>query len=311
MKKSRFTPAKRALIFWTLFIGLGAVFGSYQMLTDPTGKSLHMDAMLPYFQKMPFADLLFRDYTFSGIALLLVNGLPNLLAAGLMIVGKKLGVLLGGIFGVTLMLWICIQFWLFPANPLSISYFLFGFLQAITGIMALIFAKQEDFHVCQADYPRIGTNHKRLVVFFSRMGYTRKKALEEADRTGADIYEVKASERTEGTLGFWWCGRYGMHRWTMPIEPIGVDLSQYAHVTLCSPIWVFRLSAPMRSFCRAASGKIREADYILVHHQKDPYWCAAEEMDTLLGLTGSPVVSICCREGDYLSEESREGSQTP
>ena len=122
---------------------------------------------------------------------------------------------------------------------------------------------------------------------------------------------MKASERTEGTLGFWWCGRYGMHRWTMPIEPIGVDLSQYAHVTLCSSIWVFRLSAPMRSFCRAASGKIREADYILVHHQKDPYWCAAEEMDTLLGLTGSPVVSICCREGDYLSEESREGSQTP
>ena len=169
MTKSRFTPTKRALIFWTLFIGLGAVFGSYQMLTDPTGKSLQMDAMLPYFQKMPFADVLFRDYIFSGIALLLVNGLPNLLAAGLMIVGKKLGVLLGGIFGVTLMLWICIQFWLFPANPLSISYFLFGFLQAITGIMALIFAKQEDFHVCQADYPRIGTNHKRLVVFFSRI----------------------------------------------------------------------------------------------------------------------------------------------
>ena len=220
MTKSRFTPTKRALIFWTLFIGLGAVFGSYQMLTDPTGKSLQMDAILPYFQKMPFADVLFRDYIFSGIALLLVNGLPNLLAAGLMIVGKKLGVLLGGIFGVTLMLWICIQFWLFPANPLSISYFVFGFLQAITGMMAWIFAKQEAFHVCQADYPRIGTNHKRLVVFFSRMGYTRKKALEEADRTGADIYEVKATERTEGTLGFWWCGRYGMHRWAMPIEPI-------------------------------------------------------------------------------------------
>lgn len=298
--KSRFTPTKRALIFWTLFIGLGAVFGSCQMLTDPTGSSLQMESMLPYFQKMPFADVLFQDYFFSGIALLLVNGIPNLLAAGLMISGKKSGVLLGGIFGVTLMLWICIQFWLFPANPLSISYFLFGFLQAVTGYLAWVFAKQESFHVSQADYPSISTNHTRLVVYFSRMGYTRKKALEAADRVGADIYEIRATERTGGTLGFWWCGRYGMHRWAMPIQDIDVDLRQYEHVTICSPIWVFGLCGPVRSFCEKASGQIREADYILLHHQKKSYWNAAEEMDSLLGLSHSPVVSICCRTGEYL-----------
>ena len=60
---------------------------------------------------------------------------------------KKLGVILGGIFGVTLMLWICIQFYMFPLNFMSTIYFVFGFLQAATGYAALVFLKQETFCV--------------------------------------------------------------------------------------------------------------------------------------------------------------------
>ena len=70
------------------------------MLLDPSGRALGMDAMLPYFQVLPFADVLFRDLT----------------AAGLLLAEKRAGVTLGGLFGVTLMLWICIQFYMFPPN---------------------------------------------------------------------------------------------------------------------------------------------------------------------------------------------------
>ena len=73
-QKSRFCTAQRILIFWTLFIGLGAVAGALGMLLDPSGKSMGMDAMLPYFQVLPFADVVFQDFTFSGWALLIVNG---------------------------------------------------------------------------------------------------------------------------------------------------------------------------------------------------------------------------------------------
>ena len=131
------------------------------------------------------------------------------------------------------------------------------------------------------------------------MGYTKKLAYEEADRTGAEVYEIRSPEKTSGTRGFWWCGRFAMHRWEMPIEPIGVDLSSYCHVTVCSSIWVFALSAPVRTFCRAAAGKIREADYILVHHQNSRYENAAAEMDRLLGLHHTPVTTLRCREGHY------------
>ena len=77
---SRADTARKWLIFWTLFIGLGAVAGAAGMLADPTGKSMGMDATLPYFQKLPLADVLFQNFVFSGIALLIVNGLTNLTA---------------------------------------------------------------------------------------------------------------------------------------------------------------------------------------------------------------------------------------
>ena len=299
---SRYRPARRALLFWTIFIGIGAVAGSSAMLIDPSGGLMGMDAMLPYFQKLPFAEIVFQDFVFSGISLLIVNGISNLTAAGLLIANKRIGAVLGRVFGITLMLWICIQFYMFPLNFMSTAYFIFGFIQAITGYMTVVFYDQEHFTVSESDYPNIGSDPTKLVVYFSRMGYTKKRALEAADRTGAEIYEVRAAERTSGTLGFWWCGRYGMHRWAMPIEDIGVQLEKYDHVTVCSPVWVFNLCAPMREFCKKASGRIRSADYIIVHHQKSLYANAADEMDRLVGLKDTPAVSVCCCEGRYLKQ---------
>ena len=197
--KSRYKIARGFLIFWTLFIGIGAVGGAVMMLADTSGKLMGMDAMLPYFQKLPFAEYVFQDFLFSGFALLIVNGITNLTAALLLFKNKKAGIYCGGIFGITLMLWICIQFYMFPPNFMSTIYFVFGFLQAVTGYPAWVFYRQESFFVDEKSYPNIGTNHKRLVVYFSRMGYVKLKALEEADRTGAELYEVKSTELTEGT----------------------------------------------------------------------------------------------------------------
>ena len=308
MKKSRFGVARKILIFWTLFIGVGAVLGSVMMFVDPSGETMGMAGMLPYFKKLPFADVLFNDLLFSGFALLIVNGLSNLSAAMLMLMKKKIGVMLGMIFGITLMLWICIQFYIFPFNFMSTIYFVFGFCQAVTGYAALVFFKQEQFVVNENDYPNMGTNDKLLVVYFSRMGYVKKKAYEEANRTGAVVYEIKATERTEGTAGFWWCGRYGMHRWGMPIEPIDIDLTKFQKVTIFSPIWAFALSAPVREFCKQSAGKIKNVDYVLVHHTNGLYASAADEADKLLGIKRSSLKSVVCREGEYVKELTEENN---
>lgn len=117
-----------------------------------------------------FSEILFQDLTFSGIALLIVNGITNIVASIFLFLNKKIGAILGGIFGVTLMLWICIQFYV-------TIYFIFGFCQAVIGYDAIIFWKQEHFVIDYSKYNNIGTNPKKIVVYFSRMGYTKTIAL--------------------------------------------------------------------------------------------------------------------------------------
>lgn len=51
---SRYNKTRKILIFWTIFIGIWALFGSLGMPIDPTGKALGKDQMLPYFQKSYF-----------------------------------------------------------------------------------------------------------------------------------------------------------------------------------------------------------------------------------------------------------------
>ena len=82
---------KVILLFWCFFIGLGALWGGTAMLIKPDGSILHMQEMLPYFKVLPFADFLFTDYVFSGIMLILVNGVSNIAAALLNLRKKKLG----------------------------------------------------------------------------------------------------------------------------------------------------------------------------------------------------------------------------
>ena len=138
------------------------------------------------------------------------------------------------------------------------------------------------------------------------MGYVKKAAYEEADRTGACVYEIRAAERTEGTVGFWWCGRFAMHRWDMPIEPGEINLAEYAHVTICYPIWVFSLASPVRSFCKAAAGKIKEADYISVHHTTGRYENTAREIDSILQLMHTEYRSISCKMGTFCHTEANK-----
>lgn len=293
----RYKTTRKFLIFWCLFVGIGALWGSINMFIDPTGKLLQMDTMLPYFQVLPFSDILFKNYIFSGIALLIVNSISNLVAAYLLIKNKKSGIILGTAFGLTLMLWIIIQFIIFPTNILSITYFVVGIIQLITGYMTYVFYTQEQFKFDQNEYKNIGKNKDVLVVYFSRMGYTKKVAYEEAEKQKADILELKAKEKTENTSGFWWCGRYGMHKWRMPIYDIDVDLKAYKKVIIVSPIWVFNVSAPIREFCFKYSESINSVEYIFVHFMNTKFENVADEVDRILNKKREKFTSISLRLG--------------
>ena len=262
---------KGLILFWTAFIGIGAFVGGISMLIKPDGSILHMQSMLPYFQVLPFADVLFQDYIFSGISLIIVNGISNTIAFILILRNKKIGYVLGTVFGFTLMLWITIQFIIFPPNLLYRLYFTFGVLQLICGYRALVLYNQNNFKFNENDCNKLDDNSKTLVVYFSRMKYTKKIAYTRANIEAAKILELKTNERTEGTLGFWWCGRFGMHKWPMETLPLNVDLNNYEKIILVTPIWVFRMCAPMRDFISKNQDVLKTKHVELIFNHFNPW----------------------------------------
>ena len=105
------------------------------MISDPSGAALGLVEWLHFFQKLPFAEIFFQDLLFPGIALLTVNGLTNIISAFLIFSRNKYAALSGMICGIILILWIFVQFYIFPLNFMSTLYFVFGLLQALTGYM--------------------------------------------------------------------------------------------------------------------------------------------------------------------------------
>ena len=280
---------KGLLLFWTIFIGVGAFVGGTAMLIKPDGSILHMQSMLPYFQVLPFASVLFQNYIFSGIALIIVNGISNTLAFILILMNKKLGFILGTIFGFTLMLWITIQFIIFPPNVLDNAYFTFGCIQLVCGYIALVSYNQHHFKFDPNDYLNVSADSKTLVVYFSRMNYTKKIAYTRADKENAEIVELKTNERTEGHLGFWWCGRFGMHKWPMETLPLTLDLNKYEKIIIVTPIWVFKMCAPIRDFVAKNKELLKSKDVEVIFNHFNP-WLPKGAIDEMKSYVPAKVI---------------------
>jgi len=134
-RKTTLKRLRNIQLFWGFFIGIGAYAGAFGMISDTTGVALGLVEWLPYFQKLPFSEIFFHDFLFPGIALMVVNGLTNTISVILIFRRHKYAAFSGMVCGIILMLWISVQFYIFPLNFLSTLYFVFGILQAVNGWM--------------------------------------------------------------------------------------------------------------------------------------------------------------------------------
>lgn len=296
----KYKITRKILIFLCLFVGICALFGSTCLIIDPSGKLLRMNELLPYFEVLPLSNILFNNYIFAGFSLLLIIGIPNLIVSYLIIINNKKGIVFGAVVGIILMLWILIQFIILPHNILSTTYFLIGVLQFIIGYIAYVFYAQDQFEFNTKNYKNINKNKNNLVIYFSRMGYTKKIAYEKANELGAFIVEIKTEEKVKGVLGFWWCGRYGLHKWGMPISKLKLNIMDYKHIIIVSPIWVFSVCSPIRMFCALYKNDINSVEYVFTHFMKCKFINVANEIDNILGIKRSKFTTMCIRFGKLI-----------
>lgn len=145
----------KVLLIISLFIGINAIIESGLMFIDKTGSLLKMNCLLIYFKELPLSNILFNDYLFSGICLLIINGITNIVGSIMLIKNKKISYDLEIIFGILLMLWIIIQFIILPFNLLSLTFFLLGLIQTILAYICKVRYIQSVFKINYDEYKNI------------------------------------------------------------------------------------------------------------------------------------------------------------
>lgn len=126
--------ARAGSLFINWFNGLCAVIcGVWMMLSALTNLPLSWNDWMPLaiYDPMPFRDVFFTSHFWPGLALLLVNGVPNLAAAvSHMRKDETLWKRLCLAAGVLLVCWTGFEMALIP-NPISVVYLVIGIVQLV------------------------------------------------------------------------------------------------------------------------------------------------------------------------------------
>ena len=122
----------------TLFVGIGAVAGAIMMWSDPSGRSFGMETMLDLLRaKMPWPEVLFKDYFPSGFALIAVNGITQFAAALLLFKKHRFAPYAVLACGMVLVLWIVLEWWIWGFNAMSNAFFVVGLMEVSAGLLSL------------------------------------------------------------------------------------------------------------------------------------------------------------------------------
>ncbi len=118
----------------------------------------------------------------------------------------------------------------------------------------------------------IESARRTLVVYFSQGNSTKRVAEDIAALLGADIERVvEKKARRWGFFGFMGAGAASSMGRATPIETPVRDPSAYEAVVVCTPVWAWHLSPPMRSWLRLYTGKLPQlAAYVTVSGDTDP-----------------------------------------
>lgn len=114
------------------------------------------------------------------------------------------------------------------------------------------------------------SNHKVLVVYYSRTGSTRKIAQDIAKQMDADLEEISDQKKRTGLLGFVLGGRDAMTKKETCISGMRKNPAEYDLVILGSPIWGGNITPALRTYINQYGDSIRSTAFFFSSGGKMP-----------------------------------------
>lgn len=124
---------------WLLVIsalnGVAGLVCGILLIARPDGSLLKASALLPVIRRFPLSDVFFRDMFWIGVAMLLVLGIPNLIAFVSLLRRHPLQYRVSLAAAVLLMLWCGFEM-PFMFNYAAVGYFVVGAISAFASTLA-------------------------------------------------------------------------------------------------------------------------------------------------------------------------------
>jgi flavodoxin len=142
-----------------------------------------------------------------------------------------------------------------------------------------------------------------LVVYYSRTGITQEVATRIAAACACDIEPVRDVRPRTGWAGYLRSGHEAFACKTPPIAAMARNPDDYELVILGSPVWVGRLSAPMRSYVQANAARFRRVAAFCTMGGSG----ADKVLDEIAALCGKPLVArMALADREIKSGQDRE-----
>jgi flavodoxin len=125
---------------------------------------------------------------------------------------------------------------------------------------------------------------KALVVYYSRTGVTKTVAETARAILQCDTEELVDTQRRKGFFGYVRSARQAMKRELTKLAPCRYDPSDYDVAILGTPVWVYTLSVPARTWLEENKGKVKKIALLCTHGGKDGLGSTFEDAETILGL---------------------------
>jgi hypothetical protein len=128
--------ARGFLIVVSILNAIAGLVCGVLFIAGPDGRLMQAGALLPVIQGLPLASVFFQDFVWIGVAMLLVLGVPNTIAAVMLLRKRENQYLVTLACGTLLLLWCGFEL-IFMVNALAVVYFVIGLVAVGCSILLL------------------------------------------------------------------------------------------------------------------------------------------------------------------------------